>query len=50
MDGDSCEIDEFFNDLADNYQASAAGLFRLIEQIVERGIDVLSIHQPGIET
>lgn len=45
MDGDSCEIEEFFNDLADNYQASASGLFRLIEQIVERGIDVLSAKQ-----
>lgn len=45
MDGDSCETEEFLNDLAENYQASADGLFRLIEQIVERGLDALSTKQ-----
>ncbi len=45
MDGDECLTEVFLNDLADNYQASAHGLLRLIEQIVERGLEVLSTKQ-----
>jgi phage-related protein len=45
MDGDDCETELLLNDLAENYQASAIGLFRLIEQIVESGLDCLSTKQ-----
>ncbi len=45
MEGDTCETEEFLNDLAENYQASADGLFRLIEQVVESGLEALSTKQ-----
>ena len=46
MEGDECETEIFLNELPEKYQASADGLFRLIEHIVERGgLDGLSPKQ-----
>lgn len=42
MDGDECETETFLNGLASKYQASAEGLYVLIERIADQGLDGMS--------
>ncbi|WP_020482523.1 type II toxin-antitoxin system RelE/ParE family toxin [Methylomonas sp. MK1] len=42
MNGDSCDLEAFFNELSAKYNASATGLFTLIDRIAKEGLDGLS--------